>query len=297
MTGDIRRKYGWENMAWDDRDDCWEYLCSDGVEVRCWYGTDKPTHGRASANFNAWIVHRGRRPLIALNGSARLTRNGLESNVEAMTEAHGRDLAELWQTASRLWGQAWECDDRLLGYIEAPPRPQPPRPQSPSPPPQSRREVSSGRFPVFGVVWWASLCAVVMWSRSPIADVLLAGILVWGIVLGYLWMRRGESGSLRRRMFGALVASSRGRRRRRPVPPMSHFASQAFNSLGIDATFLSGGGKRSGRRKRSGGSGGSTFSWYWGQPGSSRSRGSSGGGKRSGRRKRSGGSGGSTFSW
>lgn len=100
LIGDTRERYGWEHVAQADRDDCMEFLCSDSVEVRSWSRTDKSTHGPASAHLKAWIVHRGSHPLAALNGSANLSRNGLEHNVEAMTEAHGRDLTELWKKPS-----------------------------------------------------------------------------------------------------------------------------------------------------------------------------------------------------
>ena len=217
LIGDTREKYGWEPVAQADRDDCMEFLRSDSVEVRSWYRTDKSTHGPASAHLKAWIVHRSSRPVAALNGSANLSRNGLERNVEAMTEAHGRDLTELWEKANRVWGPARKCGDQLTGYIEAPRSDrwhrQPSHSLSPS---------GSRRFPVLGVAWWVLLLAVVLSPHSPATDVLFLAVLALGIVLAIRWVLRGEPDSLRRRIVRAYARPrSRGTRRRRTAPSPS----------------------------------------------------------------------------
>ena len=217
LIGDTRERYGWEHVAQADRDDCMEFLCSDSVEVRSWSRTDKSTHGPASAHLKAWIVHRGSHPLAALNGSANLSRNGLEHNVEAMTEAHGRDLTELWEKAIRLWGEASECDDQLIGYIEAPHSNHWHR--------QTSRNLGSSRsrrLPVLGVAWWVLLLAVVLSPHSPATDVLFVGVLAWGIVLAIRWVLRGEPDSLRLRIVRAYARPrSRGTRRRQTAPSPS----------------------------------------------------------------------------
>lgn len=234
LIGDTRQKYGWERVAQTDRDDCLEFLRSDSVEVRSWYHRDQSTHGQASAHLKAWIVHRGSRPLAALNGSANLSRKGLEHNVEAMTEAHGRDLTELWEKANRLWGPASECAERLIGYIEAPRsnrwHRRPGRGLSPS---------RLRRFPVLGVAWWVLLLTVVLSPRSPASDVLVLGLLAWGIVLAIRWVLRGEPDSLRRRIVRAYARPrSRGTRQRRTVPSPSRSPRPSKPSARIGLALL-----------------------------------------------------------
>ena len=117
FIGDTRSQW-WKKVSEPDRAACLEFMHRHDVEVRNWYRTKKSRSGESSAHLKVWAMHDNWSPVSALVGSGNLTRKGLDSNVEVMVEAHGRDMRQAWDTARDLWGKAWPCADRLTGYLD-----------------------------------------------------------------------------------------------------------------------------------------------------------------------------------
>ena len=70
------------------------------------------------AHMKAWVVESEGVPVAALVGSANLTKNGLEANVEIMVEAVGDDLIRTWGEVRGLHEKGWDCAERLAGYMD-----------------------------------------------------------------------------------------------------------------------------------------------------------------------------------
>ena len=119
LVGDARQQW-WSKASSSDRAECLAFLRRPDVEVRNWYRTKRSRHGEASAHLKVWAVHDDWVPASALVGSGNLTRKGLQGNVEVMVEAHGADMRQAWDTARGVWGDAWKCDERLIGYLNGP---------------------------------------------------------------------------------------------------------------------------------------------------------------------------------
>ena len=119
LIGDTHKKW-YENVSKADRDACLRFLHRSNVEVRNWYRTKKSRSGKSEAHLKVWAVHNNWSPMSALSGSANLTKQGLHQNVEVMVEAYGNDMREAWKTSYDLWSEAWECEDRLLNYLDGP---------------------------------------------------------------------------------------------------------------------------------------------------------------------------------
>ena len=130
------------------------------VSVRNWYRTNKNKEGASQAHLKTWVVAgNDGEPLAALVGSANLTRAGLQDNAELGVEANGDDLIRAWDMTNDLHRRAWDCRDRLNGYLGDRKReqarvkqsgkrprqndsvlpPPPPRPPPPPPPPPPQR--------------------------------------------------------------------------------------------------------------------------------------------------------------
>ena len=116
VIGNARQKY-WKKVTPSDREECLAFLRRGDVEVHNWYRTGKSRHGKSQAHLKTWVVHDRGSALAALSGSANLTLNGLESNIELMSETHGQDMHQAWDAVRELAENAWPCQDRLIGYL------------------------------------------------------------------------------------------------------------------------------------------------------------------------------------
>ena len=119
LIGDTRSQW-WKKVSESDRAICLAFIRRPDVEIRNWYRTKRSHGGESAAHLKVWAIHNNWSPASALVGSGNLTRKGLDSNVEVMVEAHGRDMRQAWDTARDLWGKAWPCADRLAGYLVGP---------------------------------------------------------------------------------------------------------------------------------------------------------------------------------
>lgn len=137
MIGNTQSKW-WKNFSSSDAQQAEHFIHRDDTEVRNWYRTSKSKAGAAEAHLKVWII----RPTVdnpsALVGSANLTSQGLDKNIEIMVEATGSDLHSTIKTAEDCWREAWDCSERLLEYLS-----QSPSPLQSSTNPESRGSTSS----------------------------------------------------------------------------------------------------------------------------------------------------------
>ena len=66
----------------------------------------------------------------ALVSSANLTRQGLVNNEEVCAEVSGADLVDIERRMIALRGEAWDCCERIVGYLEPDAPPVAPNPGS-----------------------------------------------------------------------------------------------------------------------------------------------------------------------
>ncbi|MCY3960207.1 MAG: phospholipase D-like domain-containing protein [bacterium] len=116
LIGDTRSRY-WSNLSHDDARRAVDFLSRTDVKVRNWYRTKRAKEGPSMAHMKAWVVESEGVPVAALVGSANLTKNGLEANVEIMVEATGDDLIRTWGEVRGLHEKGWDCAERLAGYM------------------------------------------------------------------------------------------------------------------------------------------------------------------------------------
>lgn len=117
LIGDIRFKY-WRNHSMDDAMGAAAFLTRPNVNVRNWYRTSKSRHSRSEAHLKTWVVEAGGRPIAGLAGSANLIRQGLKDNIEVVAEAFGDDLMDAWEAVRNVHKKGWNCEDKLLDYLE-----------------------------------------------------------------------------------------------------------------------------------------------------------------------------------
>lgn len=101
-----------------------EFLHRGDVEVKNWYQTGRDGRPARDAHLKAWVVIGPGGDVVAgLSGSANLTRRGLFENIESYGEVSGVDLLDLQQKVAVFRERAWDCRDRIIGYLEpnAPP--------------------------------------------------------------------------------------------------------------------------------------------------------------------------------
>ena len=118
LIGNTQSTY-WKRVAAADRQATAAFLQSGDTAVRNWYRTAKSKQGASDAHLKAWIVADRDAPVAALVGSANLTRQGLEENIELMVEATGDDLDRCWGKMRDLHDKGWDCAERLLDYLGA----------------------------------------------------------------------------------------------------------------------------------------------------------------------------------
>ena len=122
-----------------DRAAAVKFLRRGDVEVKNWYrtgrrgGTARDAHLKVRA-----VLGSDGGATAALVGSANLTRQALYKNVETCVEASDPDLPGLRRQITGLRDVAWDCRERIVGYLESdipPIAPNVPRPRrGPSPP-------------------------------------------------------------------------------------------------------------------------------------------------------------------
>ena len=163
LIGHPKRKW-WTNASDQNARRAERFIRRSDTEVRNWYRTGKSKHGAAAAHLKVWIIRPPGRGPSALVGSANLTGQGLDTNVEVLVEAMGSDLDDTVEKAEHLWRQAWDCSEPLLGYL--PQRPSQSQPKT-RPAHQShlrssqRSQRPSQSQPSDGLVAW------IKWKLKP----------------------------------------------------------------------------------------------------------------------------------
>ncbi len=105
-----------------DRGAVFEFLRRRDVEVRNWYRTGRGGRAASDAHLKVWaVLGPGGHVTAALVGSANLTRQGLFENVETCVEASDADLPALRHQITALREVAWDCRERITGYLGAKP--------------------------------------------------------------------------------------------------------------------------------------------------------------------------------
>ncbi|WP_419927306.1 RDD family protein [Candidatus Poriferisocius sp.] len=120
LVGNTQKRY-WSNFSMEDAETAMRFLSRPDVKVRNWYRSRRAKEGPAMVHMKAWVVESDGVPVAALVGSANLTKNGLEANVEIMVEATGDDLIRTWGEVRGLHEKGWDSSDRLAGYMSAEP--------------------------------------------------------------------------------------------------------------------------------------------------------------------------------
>ncbi len=116
LIGNAQKQY-WKNISSKNARAAAAFIRREDTEVRNWYRTAKSGLGEAEAHLKVWVVQPGTDQQAALVGSANLTNQGLDRNIEALVEAHGPDLQDVSLQVRDLWVKAWDQSDRLLAYL------------------------------------------------------------------------------------------------------------------------------------------------------------------------------------
>lgn len=113
LIGKTGSKY-FEHGTREDRKDALEFLRRKDVSV---YGWNKRIDDRSRTIMIAWHVDDGGHHLLA--GSAHLSKQGLQVNVELMAEIAEDEVDASVKKMDGFFGEARDCKDLLLSYIGA----------------------------------------------------------------------------------------------------------------------------------------------------------------------------------
>ena len=153
LIGNCRKSH-FTKWSRDDRASAVAFLNRADVDVKNWY-KKRPTP--SEAHLKVWVAQ-GTAPGVLL-GSANLTGAGLFRNREAVAEAAEPDRHRIVHSVDELVGNAWDVNERLLGYLSDQPQPA----TTTQPTPEARRR--------------GCLAAVI--SAATFVAVLVAVLNVW----------------------------------------------------------------------------------------------------------------------
>ena len=111
LTGNAESSY-FNKGTQADRAEAIRFLQRDDVQVKNLYS--KKTNSQFHAKV--WVVDNGD-SVSAINGSANLSKSGLQNNFEMITSVSAEETDKVYEHLEASLTKAWNCKSRVLGYI------------------------------------------------------------------------------------------------------------------------------------------------------------------------------------